>query len=86
MEDEAKSLNVTDFGSSFSLPMDMQFNQAKLLTVIIYSVLMLIGGVANINVFYMLLRLHLRGRGTKLNYLLLHLSIADLLVSNFLIH
>ncbi|KAK3932547.1 Gonadotropin-releasing hormone II receptor [Frankliniella fusca] len=62
------------------LPLDMQFNGGHMVSIVFYPILMVISAVGNITVFVILLRRRKKGR-SRINNMLLHLSIADLLVT-----
>lgn len=62
-----------------NLPKDMTFNESHVLTIAVYSVLIVVGATGNITVLSLLRR---RGAPrTRINNMLVHLAIADLLVS-----
>lgn len=62
------------------LPIDMRFNEGHIVSIFIYSVLMIISAVGNTTVLVLIVR---RRRTTKsrIHNMLMHLAIADLLVS-----
>lgn len=62
------------------LPLDMTFNDGHVLSVACYPFLMIVSAVGNITVLVILLRRRKRGR-SRINNMLMHLSIADLLVT-----
>ncbi|ODM93171.1 Gonadotropin-releasing hormone II receptor [Orchesella cincta] len=66
---------------SNALPRDMKFNDGHLLAVIVGPLLMILSAIGNITVFVVIVRLRLKGKISRINLFLLHLSIADLLVT-----
>ncbi|KAJ1530411.1 hypothetical protein ONE63_005319 [Megalurothrips usitatus] len=58
----------------------MTFNSGHVVAIIFYPILMVISAVGNITVFVILLRRRKKGR-SRINSMLMHLSIADLLVT-----
>ncbi|ODM93483.1 Gonadotropin-releasing hormone II receptor [Orchesella cincta] len=63
------------------VPIDMQFNDGHQLAIILYSLLMILSAAGNITVFSVIVRLSLKGRLSRINLFLLHLTVADLLVT-----
>lgn len=63
-----------------NMPYDMQFNEGHMVTIITYSILMVISAVGNITVLTIILKRR-RKAGTRIHAMLMHLAIADLLVS-----
>ncbi len=61
------------------LPPELRFTDAHLLTIIIYSILMFASAVGNITVLTAICRRRKKAR-TRINTMLMHLAIADLLV------
>ena len=77
--------------SNFSLPEDMVFGKAHILSIITYSILFSIGLTFNTISLYKLLQERIIHRNrSKMTLLLIHLSIADLMVNTvtimFLLH
>lgn len=74
------SLVPDDTYNNTMLPIDMRFNDGHVVSIIAYSILMIISAIGNITVLVLILR---RRRQTKsrINLMLMHLAIADLLVS-----
>ena len=68
--------------SNFSLPEDMMFGQAQIISIITYSILFIIGLTLNTISLKKLLQERIISRNrNKMTLLLIHLSIADLMVS-----
>ena len=63
---------------SFHLPRDMTFTSDSLITVIFYTVLLIIGAAGNLTVFVTLFRA--RQRKSRVNRFIMHLCIADMTV------
>lgn len=71
--------NNDDNQSSTVLPLEMRFNEGHVLSIAVYSVLLVVSAVGNCTVLTLLLR---RGTPkTRINTMLVHLAVADLLVS-----
>ena len=66
--------------SNFSLPDDMRFGEAQIISITAYSIMFLIGLTTNIASLFLLLRRN-TGRRNRMKVLLIHLAVADLLVS-----
>ena len=68
--------------SNFTLPDDMQFGQAQIIAITSYSIMFSIGFVLNTISLYQLLveRLKRKNRN-RMNLLLIHLAVADLMVT-----
>nr|AHJ11243.1 G protein-coupled receptor [Nilaparvata lugens]AZP54622.1 adipokinetic hormone receptor [Nilaparvata lugens] len=62
---------------TFDFPIDMQFNDGHRLSIIAYSTLMLLSAIGNFTVLSILIR----RRRNNINNMLIHLAIADLLVT-----
>lgn len=65
------------------LPIDMRFNGGHVVSIVTYSILMVISAVGNITVLWLLLRRRGNAARTRINSMLIHLAIADLLVAAF---
>ena len=67
--------------SNFSLPDDMKFGEAQIIAIRAYSIMFMIGLVLNIFSLHKLLleRKKIRRRD-RMNLLLIHLAVADLMV------
>ncbi|XP_031784266.1 adipokinetic hormone receptor isoform X1 [Nasonia vitripennis] len=63
------------------LPIDMRFNAGHVVSIVTYSILMIISAVGNITVLALLLRRRGNAARTRINTMLIHLAIADLLVT-----
>lgn len=63
-----------------NLTYDMVFNEGHVITIVTYSILMVISAIGNITVLSIILKRR-RKAGTRIHAMLMHLAIADLLVS-----
>ena len=61
----------------------MQFNSANIVSIAGYSTLFFVGSIANFTVLIILLRRY-KKKKSRVNLLLIHLAIADLMVTFFL--
>lgn len=61
------------------LPIDMRFNDGHLVSIITYSILMVISATGNISVLTIIIKK--RKTKSRIQNLVMHLSIADLFVS-----
>ncbi|XP_047740225.1 adipokinetic hormone/corazonin-related peptide receptor variant I-like, partial [Hyalella azteca] len=68
-------VNVTE------LPEDMQFNDSTVIFIACYTVIMVVGVVGNMCVLRAILAGSRRHRKSRVNFMLLHLAIADLIVT-----
>ena len=68
--------------SNFTIPDDMKFGEAQIIAITAYSIMFIIGFVLNTISLYQLLveRLMKRNRN-RMTLLLIHLAVADLMVS-----
>ena len=68
--------------SNFTVPDDMKFGEAQIIAITAYSIMFIIGLVLNTISLYQLLveRLMKRNRN-RMTLLLIHLAVADLMVS-----
>lgn len=64
------------------LPIDMRFNEGHMLSIIAYSILMFISAIGNITVLTLIIQRRRKAK-SRINLMLMHLAIADLLVSYF---
>ncbi|KAK2144621.1 hypothetical protein LSH36_742g00007 [Paralvinella palmiformis] len=71
-------LNV-NWSDGDALPFDMTFNEPALMSVVVYSLLFVVAAVGNLTVFVTLFRN--RRRRSRFNRFILHLSVADLIVT-----
>ncbi|XP_022920796.1 adipokinetic hormone/corazonin-related peptide receptor variant I-like isoform X2 [Onthophagus taurus] len=62
------------------LPLDMQFNDGHVLSIIVYSILMVFSAVGNITILVLIVRRR-RQSPSRITTTLMHLAIADLLVT-----
>ena len=80
--------------SNFTLPENMKFGEAQIIAIIVYSVMLVVGLIANSTFLYHLLCERLAKRNkNRMSLLLIHLSVADLIVSflisllgNYILH
>ncbi|KAL6437056.1 hypothetical protein ACFW04_004986 [Cataglyphis niger] len=75
--DNEESLKCND---TMELPSDMRFNDGHLVTIVTYSILMIISAAGNISVLIMTI-IKKRKSKSRINTLIMHLAIADLLVT-----
>lgn len=61
------------------LPIDMRFNEGHVVSIVVYSVLMVISIAGNATVLVLILQ-RKRSDRSRINTMLLHLAVADLLV------
>ncbi|XP_050431723.1 adipokinetic hormone/corazonin-related peptide receptor variant I isoform X2 [Adelges cooleyi] len=71
--------NTTVYNET-SLPYDLRFNDGHMLAIITYSILMVISAIGNITVLTIILK-RKRKAGTRIHAMLMHLAIADLIVT-----
>ncbi|XP_018328749.1 gonadotropin-releasing hormone II receptor [Agrilus planipennis] len=74
------SINSTLEAGGLDLPIDMRFNDGHRLSIIVYSILMVFSAIGNITVLVLLIR-RKRTTPSRINNMLVHLAIADLLVT-----
>ncbi|XP_065167318.1 adipokinetic hormone/corazonin-related peptide receptor variant I-like [Atheta coriaria] len=67
-------------GTLHQLPIDMRFNDGHMLSIVVYSVLMVFSAIGNLTVLVLILRRR-RKTPSRINTTLMHLAIADLLVT-----
>jgi len=72
--------NASSNGSA-ALPLYMVFNDGHRLSIAVYSVLMVFSTIANITILVLLVK-RKRQQPSRINTMLMHLAIADLLVSS----
>lgn len=61
------------------MPVEMTFNDGHIVSIVTYSILMVVTGVANVTVLVLLLRKKRNAR-SHVNQMIMHLAIADLMV------
>lgn len=66
---------------TFEVPIDMRFNEGHRISIAVYSILMIISAIGNITVLCIILKRRRNTRRTHINTMLMHLAIADLLVT-----
>ena len=66
--------------SNFTLPADMRFGEAQIISITVYSIMFVIGLTTNLVSLYFLARGN-KERRNRMRLLLIHLAVADLLVS-----
>ena len=67
--------------ANFSLPDNMKFGEAQIISIIAYCIMLIIGLTTNCTSLYHLVRERLMKRDrNRMSLLLIHLSVADLLV------
>lgn len=80
----ASQKNWTHFNNSVEeLPLDMRFNHGHMVSIAVYSVLMVISATGNLTVLSQLVKRRRAKRASRLDLLLMHLAVADLMVSCF---
>lgn len=62
------------------MPLEMRFNDGHLISIIVYSILMVLSAIGNITVLSIILKRR-RTSSSRINTMVMHLAIADLLVS-----
>ncbi|XP_054277217.1 adipokinetic hormone/corazonin-related peptide receptor variant I-like [Macrosteles quadrilineatus] len=80
--------NVPTFGffpdwrniSGYEIPIDMRFNAGHVVSIVFYSILFVFSAIGNITVLSIILRRR-RNSSSRINTMLMHLAIADLLVT-----
>lgn len=74
--------DILEFNSTSyeELPIEMRFNDGHLVTIVTYSILMIISAAGNITVLITTMKKNRKGK-SRIQTLIMHLSIADLLVS-----
>ncbi|XP_050295995.1 adipokinetic hormone/corazonin-related peptide receptor variant I [Anthonomus grandis grandis] len=76
--DWSDTTNISD--PEHHLPINMKFNDGHRLSITVYSTLMVFSAIANITVLVLLVRRR-KLQPTRINTMLIHLAIADLLVT-----
>ncbi|XP_050352660.1 adipokinetic hormone/corazonin-related peptide receptor variant I isoform X1 [Nymphalis io] len=67
--------------SNDELPLEMRFNHGHMVSITVYSVLMMVSAAGNLTVLSQLVRRKRMGRASRLDVLLMHLAVADLMVT-----
>jgi len=75
---EAEDKDSLECNDTAELPNDLRFNDGHLVTIITYSILMVISAIGNISVLTIIKK---RKSKSRIQNLVMHLSIADLFVS-----
>ena len=70
----------TNDSTDAELPIDMRFNEGHVVSIVIYSVLMIVSAIGNATVLVLITR-RKRVLKSRIHVMLMHLAIADLLVS-----
>lgn len=69
-----------NISNEVELPIDMRFNEGHIVSIVFYSVLMIISAIGNTTVL-VLIMCRKRVSKSRIHTMLMHLAIADLLVS-----
>ncbi|CAH2089309.1 unnamed protein product [Euphydryas editha] len=78
----ASQKNWTHLNTTYDeLPLEMRFNHGHMVSITVYSVLMMVSAIGNLTVLSQLIRRKRMGRASRLDVLLMHLAVADLLVT-----
>lgn len=87
MENGIKMISSTELPNSranisneVELPIDMRFNEGHIVSIVFYSVLMIISAIGNTTVLVLIMR-RKRVPKSRIHTMLMHLAIADLLVT-----
>lgn len=72
---------IDDDNRTFELPDEMKFNDGNIVTIVFYSIIMVISAIGNITVLSIILKRR-RTSTSRINTMLIHLAIADLMVSH----
>lgn len=83
--EEILRLNESEVSSRCNdteMPIDMTFNEAHMIKIITYSILMVISATGNIAVLIMTIIRKLKSK-SRINTLVMHLAMADLFVSAY---
>ena len=71
---------IANITTQTELPLDMQFNSGHVISIVGYSFLFVISSICNCSVMLILIRRYKKTK-SRVNLLLIHLAIADLLVT-----
>ncbi|KRT85046.1 hypothetical protein AMK59_2085 [Oryctes borbonicus] len=74
------SLASNESNITNNLPLDMRFNDGHVLSIVVYSVLMVFSAIGNITILVLIIRRRKKAP-SRITTTLMHLAIADLLVS-----
>lgn len=77
----ASQKNWTHLNATDELPLEMRFNHGHMVSITVYSVLMVVSATGNLTVLTQLVKRRRAGRASRLDVLLMHLAVADLMVS-----
>ncbi|KAJ3640369.1 hypothetical protein Zmor_003671 [Zophobas morio] len=75
-----RNLHAWSNATQDKLPINMRFNEGHQLSIIVYSILMVFSAIANTTVLVLIVKRR-RKTPSRINTMLMHLAIADLLVS-----
>lgn len=82
----ASQKNWTHFNLTIDeLPLDMRFNHGHMVSMTVYSVLMVVSATGNLTVLTQLVKRRRAKRASRLDVLLMHLAVADLMVSVYFV-
>lgn len=76
----ASQKNWTHLNTSNELPLEMRFNHGHMVSITVYTILMIISATGNLTVLSQLLKRRRAARASRLDLLLMHLAVADLMV------
>lgn len=71
--------NIENTTLTPELPIDMRFNEGHVVSIVTYSILMIISITGNTTVLCLILQRRRRNK-SRINTMLMHLAVADLLV------
>ncbi|XP_023939972.2 adipokinetic hormone/corazonin-related peptide receptor variant I [Bicyclus anynana] len=77
----ASQKNWSHWNATEEMPLEMQFNHGHMVSITVYSVLMMISATGNLTVLSQLVKRKRMGRASRLDVLLMHLAVADLMVT-----
>ncbi|XP_073953988.1 adipokinetic hormone/corazonin-related peptide receptor variant I-like [Choristoneura fumiferana] len=77
----ASQKNWTHLNATDELPLEMRFNHGHMVSITVYSVLMVVSATGNLTVLTQLVKRRRAGRASRLDVLLMHLAVADLMVT-----
>lgn len=82
-DDIINNYHNSSWSNSSAMPHDLMFNSQHAIEVVAYSVLFVIAAIGNLTVFVSLFRN--RHRKSRINLMIMHLAIADLIVTFIMI-